>query len=356
MNLADYLGCLKHLATKPEQATREDQAGLRDDDRCYFGAVDPYQLDRGKLLGSKALTRLDDKTQVFIGRENPHTRSRSRHTRDVVQAATFIASTTGLNGDLVEAGAFGHDIGHLPFGHHGEVALGNVLGREISHARVGVIVARRVERKATGLNLTMQTLQIILHHSSGAGRVESTYGIPEEAAAVMWADKIAYVFGDVMDFRRCLQDSEPGLVGEIDQRSSQFGLNQREQVGCCIQALVAESAEAGHISFSTSECAKQFAGFKNWLYDEAYFPTQGARTVIIDGLRRAYDLLATCQELRDCDTPLLLALLTDTEAWYLVGLALDRRKLAIRQIPRFGIVEIHEHLRGVKIDLNDPWV
>jgi len=355
VNLADYNGCLTHLATKAQQAKREDQQGAPDEDLCYFGAVDPFELDLAKLLGSKALVRLYDKTQVFVGRENPHTRSRSRHTHDVAQVATIIASITGLNRNLVMAGAFGHDIGHLPFGHHGETALGNVLNKKIRHATVGVIVARRVERRATGLNLTTQTLQMILHHSSGTGDVKSTHGIPEEGAVVMWADKIAYVFGDVNDFKRCLQESEPELVSEISRRADWFGSNQRERVACCVRELVKESAQADRISFETSECAQQFADFKDWLYKEAYFPTQGARSVLIDGLHRVYNLLDTCLEFRECNTALLLCLLTDAEARHLIEVALDSRKLSIRQIPQFGIVEIHQYLRGVEVDLADPW-
>jgi dGTP triphosphohydrolase len=349
-----YARCLEHLATRADQATREDRGGL-DDDWTYFEAVDSFNLDVVKVLGSKALNRLGDKTQVFVGRENPHTRSRSRHTHDVAGVAVVIGSVTHLNCDLIMAGALGHDIGHLPFGHHGETALSKITGKVIEHATVGVVIARRVERQARGLNLTTQTLQAILHHSSGAGSVNSTHGIPEEAAAVKWADKIAYVFADVNDFARCLQDSEPSLVEEIERHADLFGHNERGRIAHCVDELVRESAEVGHISFSGSECAQQFVQFKGWLYDNAYFPTQGARIVLIDGLRHAYDLLGTCPEFGECDKSLLLALLTDDEARHLMDLALDSRKLSIKQIPNFGIVEIYQHLRGVRIDLTDPW-
>ncbi|MCX6809749.1 MAG: HD domain-containing protein [Candidatus Berkelbacteria bacterium] len=314
MDLAKYKGCLGHLAAKPDNATREDQAGLTDEDRCYMGVLNPYQLDLVKLLGSKALARSEDKTQVFISRENPYTRPRSRHTRDVKQVALAIASVTNLHCDLTMAGALGHDIGHLPFGHHGEIAFTNISGKKICHATVGVIVARRIERRGVGLNLTNDTLQIILNHSLGAGDFVSFDGLPEETAVVMWADKIAYVFGDVNDFARCLTESEPDLVCEICRRANEFGQNQRARVAMCVEALVEESEAKGRISFLQSECARKFDDFRKWLYEEAYFPAQGARSVVIDGLQRGYDLLATCEEFRDCDHLLLLALLTDKEA------------------------------------------
>ena len=351
MDFSAYQGCLAHLCAKPEQAEREDWEGLQDDDRCYY-AVDPYQLDLVKILGSKALARLIDKTQVFFRRNNPHIRTRDRHTHDTAQVATLIA-ITGLNKDLMLSGAFGHDIGHLPFGHNGETALGNILGKEISHATVAVVLARRVERKGVGLNLTTQTLEIILNHSSGAGRVRPVHGITQEAAAVMWADK-AYVFADASDFRRCLQDSEPKLVAEIDRLAGQFGCNQREQVSRYVYELVAESAEAGKISFEASEWAQRFAEFKSWLYSEVY-PTRVMRSTLIEGLYRAHDLLGTCPEFADCDKSLLLALLTDSEAWQLIEMALDHRKLSVEQISHFGITEIYKHLQGVELDLTDPW-
>ena len=90
VNLEQYKACLAHLATSPEHATREDELG--DDDRGYLEVVDPYRLDQIKLLGSKALIRLNDKTQVFIGRGNPHIRTRNRHTNEVVALANLIAS------------------------------------------------------------------------------------------------------------------------------------------------------------------------------------------------------------------------------------------------------------------------
>lgn len=355
VNLEQYKACLAHLATSPEHATREDELGKSDDDRGYLEVVDPYRLDRIKLLGSKALIRLNDKTQVFIGRGNPHIRTRNRHTNEVVALASLIASTTGLNESLTVAAALGHDIGHLPFGHHGEQALSTVIGSKVSHAVVGVIIARRVERQANGLNLTRQTLEAILYHSSGAGKVQPSCKITQEATAVMWADKIAYVFADVNDFKRTLNDSEARLVNEMNRRASWFGCNQRQRIVHCVHALVKESAQSGRISFEQSECAQEFANFKDWLYKEAYFPSQKGRNVIIEGLIGAHNLLATCPEFGDCYIPLLTALLTDREARFLMELSFDHRTLSIEQIPHLGITEIYPHLRGAQIDLVSPW-
>lgn len=254
--------------------------------------------------------------------------------------------------DWQEQGAYAHDIGHLPFGHDGELALGEILQRPVEHARVGVLIARKVERRGRGLNLTRQTLETVLHHSSGKGDVVRGADVPEEANVVKWADKIAYVFGDITDFNRAMHDIEPALVKELVERASPFGTTQRMQVATCVQALVDESVEMGQVSFSQSECAARFDRLRKWMYANAYFPRR-SRSALHETLYRAYDLLGTCEELVDCDTALLLSLLTDSEARYLGELSSDRRGLGLRDIASFGIAEIYPHVAGVSFDLDD---
>ena len=59
------------------------------------------------------------KTQVFLSPEGDHFRTRLTHTLEVTQVARSIARALGLNEDLTEAIALGHDLGHTPFGHNG---------------------------------------------------------------------------------------------------------------------------------------------------------------------------------------------------------------------------------------------
>lgn len=49
-----------------------------------------------------------------------HCRTRLTHTIEVAQIAKNISQSIGLNVDLTEAIALGHDVGHTPFGHVGE--------------------------------------------------------------------------------------------------------------------------------------------------------------------------------------------------------------------------------------------
>ena len=88
-----------------------------------------FQCDRDRILHSKSFRRLAHKTQVFLAPEGDHYRTRLIHTLEVAQVARSIARPLGLNEDLTEAIALGHDLGHTPFGHEGERALSRCLAR-----------------------------------------------------------------------------------------------------------------------------------------------------------------------------------------------------------------------------------
>ncbi len=70
--------------------------------------------DRDRIIHSKSFRRLKHKTQVFIAPEGDHYRTRLTHTLEVAQISRTLARSLGLNEDLVEAIALGHDLGHTP--------------------------------------------------------------------------------------------------------------------------------------------------------------------------------------------------------------------------------------------------
>src|SRR6266852_2626362 len=132
-----------------------------------------YQRDRDRIVHSRAFRRLKHKTQVFIPFEGDHFRTRLTHTIEVSQIARSAARALGLNEDLTEAIALGHDLGHTPFGHSGERVLDRLL-RE-SHPEAGgfkhnyqsVRVVDRLERPydEPGLNLTHDVREGIFKHT-----------------------------------------------------------------------------------------------------------------------------------------------------------------------------------------------
>ncbi|WP_028043930.1 deoxyguanosinetriphosphate triphosphohydrolase family protein [Candidatus Stoquefichus massiliensis] len=89
----------------------------RHDLRSEFGR------DYTRIIFSQAYRRLKHKTQVFFAVEDDHVCTRSEHVNLVESVSHTIASELGLNTELTKAIAVGHDLGHAPFGHGGEMIL-----------------------------------------------------------------------------------------------------------------------------------------------------------------------------------------------------------------------------------------
>ena len=82
-----------------------------------------YQRDRDRIIHCQSFRRLMNKTQVFLAPVGDHYRTRLTHPLEVTQIARTLARALRLNEDLTEAIGLGHDLGHTPFGHAGEVAM-----------------------------------------------------------------------------------------------------------------------------------------------------------------------------------------------------------------------------------------
>ncbi|TBV05485.1 dGTPase [Phytopseudomonas dryadis] len=107
-----------------------------------------FESDRGRIINSAAVRRLQQRTQVFPLERNAAVRSRLTHSMEVQQTGRFIVRTLyaqlgeraadyGLDGlqgaleSLVEMTCLMHDIGNPPFGHFGEFALGEWFERSL---------------------------------------------------------------------------------------------------------------------------------------------------------------------------------------------------------------------------------
>ncbi len=176
-----------------------------------------YARDRDRIIHSRAFRRLKHKTQVFIPYEGDHFRTRLTHTIEVAQIARSTARALGLNEDLTEAIALGHDLGHTPFGHSGEYILDRLL--RDSHPEAGgfkhnyqsVRVVDRLEKRyeEPGLNLTHDVREGVFKHTSWREDFPFPLDFPEglrldsggslEAQIVNWSDEIAQQTHDLED-------------------------------------------------------------------------------------------------------------------------------------------------------------
>jgi len=129
-----------------------------------------FQRDRDRIIHASAFRRLKHKTQVFIEHEGDYFRTRLTHSIEVAQVARTIAGALGLNGELTEAVALAHDLGHTPFGHTGEDALGALMAPYggFDHNAQAIRIVTHLERHYAdfdGLNLTWETLEGIAKHN-----------------------------------------------------------------------------------------------------------------------------------------------------------------------------------------------
>jgi dGTPase len=213
-----------------------------------------FQRDRDRIVHSSAFRRLAHKTQVFVHHEGDHFRTRLTHTIEVAQLARALARPFGLDADLAEAVALGHDLGHTPFGHAGEDALDACLHDHggFDHNSHGLKIVTELERHYAdfdGLNLAWETLEGLVKHNGplldAQGAPAARWrerGLPEpirvfdqrwplalaqwpslEAQAAALADDIAYNAHDIDDGLRAglfaLEDirAVPWLAALVDE-------------------------------------------------------------------------------------------------------------------------------------------
>jgi len=187
-----------------------------------------FQRDRDRVLWSSSFKKLANKCQVFPVNDDDSLRRRLTHSIEVMQLASTIAISFGLNRNLTEGGALVHDIGHTPFGHAGEFALNSVLNdiaprlEGFNHYEHGVDVVVYLEDaykskslgSMHGLNLTKETIECIIKHTffrdnhelSQTELIKRTKhsflddsSCHLEGQSIRIADKVSYLISDLED-------------------------------------------------------------------------------------------------------------------------------------------------------------
>lgn len=261
MTLREELEHQEHSRLSPLAAFADQSSGrprrevFSDDDvrTCY-------QRDNDRIVHSKAFRRLMHKTQVFLRPEGDHYRTRMTHTLEVTRISRTIARGLGLNEDLTEAIAMGHDLGHTPFGHAGEAALSTCLGKPFRHNEQSLRVVDYLENDGRGLNLSNEVRLGIVGHTGQY--------IPEtmEGQVVRRSDQIAYVNHDIDDAIRAGILSADDLPREI---VAVLGSTHRERINTLVCDMIFTSREAGEVCLTPS-VDNALKKLRNFMFDRVY--------------------------------------------------------------------------------------
>jgi len=256
----------------------------------------PFSRDADRIVHSKAYSRYIDKTQVFYLVENDHITHRVLHVQLVSKIARTIGRALGLNEDLIEAIALGHDIGHVPYGHLGEEILSDLCREHnIGGFRHNVQSVRFLD-DVEDCDLTLQVLDGILCHNgethaqsltvegeaswdSFAAKLRRIEGggdalpLTAEGCVVRIADSISYLGRDLADALEVEVIGDADLAAFPENCMALFGISGREKgafrdinrtvLDVLIKDIVTNSFDTDAIAFSAeaSACVETFKGF-----------------------------------------------------------------------------------------------
>ena len=287
----DENNALYEQAIKREHALYERGNSIRSE----------FDRDYTRLINSLAFRRLKHKTQVFLAPTNDHVCTRMEHVIHVKSVSETIAKYLGLNTDLTSAIAIGHDIGHAPFGHHGEDCLNTILkeqsnntdtsknsfannanGKKFWHERNSLFFADYIETVQDpqgierNLNLTYAVRDGLICHCGEIDQLSITprreaidlYSIKQagsvqpytwEGCVVKISDKIAYLGRDLEDARRyhiidmsayrALREIVANTLG-VDFSSKAQAINASVIVNALVADLCAHSSIEEGLCFS----------------------------------------------------------------------------------------------------------
>lgn len=261
MTVREELERLEHRRLNPLAAFSDRSTGRpRPEPEREKDVRTCYQRDTDRIVHSKAFRRLMHKTQVFLNPEGDHYRTRMTHTLEVTRIAKTITRALGLNEDLAEAIAMGHDLGHTPFGHAGEAALTECWGRPFRHNEQSLRVVDILEKDGQGLNLCNEVREGIVGHTGPV--------IPKtlEGQIVRRADQIAYVNHDIDDAIRAGILTAEDIPRDI---AAILGENQRDRINTLVCDMIFTSREAGSICM-TPQIQKALADLRSFMFARVY--------------------------------------------------------------------------------------
>ncbi|MCD1285068.1 MULTISPECIES: deoxyguanosinetriphosphate triphosphohydrolase [unclassified Brevibacterium] len=186
-----------------------------------------FQRDRARVLHSAGLRRLGAKTQVVSPGTDDFVRTRLTHSLEVAQVGRELARYLGCDPDIVDTACLSHDLGHPPFGHHGETILDALcadIGGFEGNAQTLRLVTRiepkviAADGRPAGLNLTRASLDALTKYpwsrsEASTGRRDSgvrKFGVYDDDTAVF-----DFYRAGIANGRKCLEAQVMDLADDI---------------------------------------------------------------------------------------------------------------------------------------------
>lgn len=185
-----------------------------------------FVRDIEKIIHSPYYNRYADKTQVFSFYKNDDITRRALHVQLVSRIARNIGRLLGLNEDLIEAIALGHDIGHTPFGHAGERILNDLYhehtGRYFNHNVHSV----RVLDGMFARNISLQVLDGIICHN---GEFEMKEYRPRPLDSFVEYDRmVESCHTDQSNIKKLIPSTLEGCVVRISDMIAYLGKDRQD--------------------------------------------------------------------------------------------------------------------------------
>lgn len=307
-----------------------------------------FAIDRDRILYSGAYRRYQGKTQVFSFTNlfDEEMTNRSLHTTYVSQISRTIGKRLNLNLDLIEAIALGHDLGHSPFGHDGEVALSKCCIKhgigEFHHNIESLQIVDFISSKGKGLNLTFQVRDGIISHD---GEVHNTLLKPNweksekdigdfitrrkqgekvswmpatmEGCVVRISDTIAYIGQDIEDairFKILKREELPKDCTDF------LGNRNSKIIDTLVKSVIVNSFEKDYIAFD-EETSHYLKKLKDFNYERIYTnkDVKKIKKIIFRSMEILFDLYLEDLEKENRSSKIYLHFLNHKSEKYLNG-------------------------------------
>lgn len=340
---------------------REIPIYLRDKDiRSHFAR------DYNRIIHSTAYRRLKHKTQVFFATKNDHICTRMEHVNHVTSVSYTIAKYLGLNTELTNAIAVGHDLGHAPFGHAGEVILAEIaeshLNRTFWHEMNSLHFADNVETLPDqngihrNLMLTYAVRDGIVCHCGEVDekaifprKMKNTFALEKlrkpgqhspytwEGCIVKLADKVAYLGRDIEDAieLKILTITQAKELVKITRRYSQEKVRELTNtmimhdfiIDLCENSDPENGIRISEKAFELMKSLKDFSKNNIYYHERLNKYREYAKLIlnsIFDILSELYRGKKTLSEVKRCSN--LYPVLTQTFAEWLLKYSYSERR------------------------------